>query len=59
MEFRRPPLELVPFGLRAMKTVALADGAFDEHERAMLAGAQRFHGTSLDVDGLDPIEQCP
>lgn len=55
MEFRRPPKELVPFGLRAMKTVALADGEFDEVEREMLAGAQRFHGTSFDVDGLDPI----
>ena len=56
MDFRLPPKELIPFGLRAMKTVALADGQFDTTEREMLEAAQRFHGTQHDVDALEPIE---
>lgn len=46
---------MIPFGLRAMKMVATADGALNEAERRMLAAAQALVGTEIDVDALDPI----
>jgi tellurite resistance protein len=55
MGLKMPPPELVPYGLRAMKTVAVADGRFEEMERRMMAAAQQALGTSLDVDALGPI----
>ena len=56
MELRIPAPELVPFGLRAMKMIALASGTFDDAERNLLATAQRFFGTQIDLDSLPPIE---
>ncbi len=55
MELLIPPPELVPFGLRAMKMVAMADGTFAAQERALLDAAQRLFGTAHDVDALRPI----
>jgi tellurite resistance protein len=56
MQFLRPPPEVVPFGLRALKMVANADGEFSERERDLLSTAQRVFGTDVDVDALAPIE---
>ena len=56
MELHRPPPELVPFGLRAMKMIAAADGVFSDAERGLLATAQSVFGTHHDVDALGPIE---
>ena len=55
MGLKIPPAELVPYGLRAMKTVAMADGRFEEIERRMMAAAQQALGTALDIDALEPI----
>jgi hypothetical protein len=46
MELRIPPKEIVPFGLRAMKTVALANGRIDQLERDLLSAAQAVLGSS-------------
>src|SRR4051794_18865072 len=56
MEILRPPAALVPFGLRVMKMVACADGAFGDAERHLLAMIQSVFGTDIDVDALPPIE---
>jgi tellurite resistance protein len=55
MELLIPPPEVVPFGLRALKMVAVADGEFGDRERALLMAAQRMFGTDHDVDALAPI----
>ncbi len=55
MEFKIPNPEQAYWGLRAMKTVALADGALDESERHMLAGIQRIFGATYRLDELPPI----
>jgi len=55
MEFEIPPPDRVPFGMRAMKTVALADGEFDATERALMEAAQKLFGVEVDIDGLDLI----
>jgi hypothetical protein len=55
MEFVIPSPELVPFGMRALKMVAMANGEFEVRERAMLEAAQRMFGTSIDIDALEPI----
>ncbi len=55
MEFTIPAPELVPYGLRAMKMVALANGVFDYRERGLLDTAQELFGTSHDLDALPPI----
>ena len=56
MEIQLPSPMLVPYGLRAMKMIAAADGDFGESERNLLTTAQKLFGTSLDVDRLEPIE---
>lgn len=56
MELHIPEPHVVPFGLRAMKMVASADGAFSPAERRMLETAQELFGTSHDLDTLAPIE---
>jgi hypothetical protein len=56
MELHRPPPALVPFGLRAMKMVASADGVFADTERQLLATVQGVFGTDIDIDSLPPIE---
>ncbi|HNM61639.1 MAG TPA: hypothetical protein PKL51_10835 [Nitrospira sp.] len=55
MEFTMPTTEQAHWGLRAMKTVALADGGIDESERHMLEAVQRVFGTHHNVDGLQPL----
>ena len=56
MEMVRPPPEVLPFGLRALKSVAMADGVFGEQERHLLDTAQAFFGAHHDLDALAPIE---
>ncbi len=56
MILHRPPPSLVPFGLRAMKMVASADGVFAEPERHLLSTVQSVFGTDVEIDALAPIE---
>lgn len=56
MDIHIPPPELIPYGLRAMKMVAAADGIFGEAERGLLRTVQQVVGSSHDVDALPPIE---
>lgn len=51
-----PSPDLVPFGLRAMKVVAMADGRFDDRERRVLTAARDALGLDVDVDALPAIE---
>jgi tellurite resistance protein len=55
MKLYRPSPALIPYGLRAMKMVATADGTFSESERDLLATVQRFFGADHDIDALPPI----
>jgi uncharacterized tellurite resistance protein B-like protein len=41
--------------MRAMKTVALADGELDPTERALMEAAQELFGVEIDIDVLEPI----
>src|SRR5207253_1853472 len=56
MELHMPSPEVIPFGLRAMKMVAMANGRFDKAERDLLAAAQAALGASHDLDALAPID---
>lgn len=55
MQLHRPPPELVPYGLRAMKMVACANGVFSDSERRLLGTAQQVFGTEVELDALPPI----
>jgi hypothetical protein len=55
MELKIPSLEQAYWGLRAMKTVALADGELSASELHMLEAIQRIHGTSYPLEQLEPI----
>ena len=55
MELKMPTVEQAYWGLRAMKTVALADGALDDTERRMLASVQTILGTNYVVEDLAPV----
>ncbi len=55
MDFQIPPPDKIPFGMRAMKTVALADGEFDPTERALMEAALDLFGAEIDIDSLEPI----
>ena len=55
MELKMPSLEQAYWGLRAMKTVAMADGMFDASERHMLESIQRIFSTTHDPEQLAPI----
>jgi ubiquinone biosynthesis protein Coq4 len=56
LRLETPDPALVPFGLRAVKTVATVRGPLHATQRAMLELAQRFIlGTQVDIDGLEPI----
>lgn len=55
MEVKIPSPEQAYWGLRAMKTVAMADGALDASERHMLESIQRIFGTTHDLEQLAPI----
>lgn len=58
MNFQIPPPELVPFGMRAMKMVGLADGELDATERTLMEAAQELFGVEvdIDIDALKPIK---
>lgn len=55
MELKMPNHEQAYWGLRAMKTIAMADGVLNESERHMLASVQRVIGTTYEIDELTPI----
>lgn len=55
MELKRPTPEQAFWGLRAMKTVALADGELDASEVHLLGAIQQILGTSYHLDQLEPI----
>lgn len=55
MELKMPNHEQAYWGLRAMKTIAMADGALNESERHMLASVQQVIGTTYDIEELAPI----
>lgn len=55
MELKIPTSEQAQWGLRAMKTVALADGVLDASEVHLMEAIQRVFGTAHALDGLDPI----
>lgn len=52
MELKIPSPEQAYWGLRAMKTVAMADGALYASERHMLESIQRIFGTTHDLEQL-------
>ena len=56
MEFQMPNPREAHHGLRAMKSVALADGALSFAERAMMTSIQEIFGTAIEVDAVEPIE---
>lgn len=55
MELKIPSREQAYWGLRAMKTVALADGTLDDPEMHMMEAVQRIFGTTHDLEQLAPI----
>ena len=52
MELKIPSPEQAYWGLRAMKTVALADGTLDDSERHMMEAVQRIFGTTYSPEEL-------
>ena len=55
MELKMPSPEQAYWGLRAMRTVALADGELSASEVHMLEAIQRIHGTAYPLEQLEPI----
>ena len=55
MELKIPSPEQAYWGLRAMKTVALADRMLDDSERHMMEAVQRILGTTYSPEELAPI----
>lgn len=55
MELKMPSQEQVYWGLRAMKTVALADGPLIASEVHLLDSVQRMHGTTYPLEQLETI----
>ena len=55
MELKIPSREQAYWGLRAMKTVALADGTLDDPEMHMMEAVQRIFGTTHEPEQLAPI----
>ncbi len=55
MELKIPSSEQAYWGLRAMKTVALADGTLDDAELHLLASVQQIFGTTHAQEQLSPI----
>lgn len=55
MEFVLPTAHELHHGLRALKTVALADGELHPAERDVMGAAQRMFGHDGDLDALEPI----
>lgn len=55
MELKLPSSEQAFWGLRAMKTVAMVDGALSESEMHLMESVQRVFGTNHQLDQLQPI----
>ena len=56
MELTTPPLEVARAGMRALKTVALADGELHALERRLIESAQQhILKSSFELDALQPI----
>lgn len=55
MELKIPTPKQAYWGLRAMKTVALADGALDDAELHMMETLQRIFSTTYSLEELAPI----
>ncbi len=55
MDLKMPSPEQAFWGLRAMKTVALADGELDDSELHMMEALQRIFGTTYVLEELAPI----
>ena len=55
MELKIPSPEQAYWGLRAMKTVAMADGTLDASERHMMEAVQRIFGTTHELEQLSPL----
>ncbi|MEJ7734253.1 MAG: hypothetical protein WKG00_34290 [Polyangiaceae bacterium] len=56
MELNTPPADVARLGLRAMKTIAAADGEIYDLERRFAIAVQRhILGTDLDFDALQPV----
>ena len=55
MELKIPSPAQAFWGLRAMKTVAMADGALNASERHMLESIQQIFGTTYDLKQLPQI----
>ena len=55
MELNMPNAEQAYWGLRAMKTIALADGTLDASERRMMESIQRIFGTAHELEQLAPV----
>lgn len=57
MELEKPPPEIALAGLRAIKTVALADGIIHDLERALIDSVQKYIlGTDHAFDAIEPIK---
>jgi hypothetical protein len=55
MELKMPSPEQAFWGLRAMKTVALADGELSASELHMMEALQRIFATTYSLEELAPI----
>jgi hypothetical protein len=55
MELKMPNPEQAFWGLRAMKTLALADGALDDSELHMMEALQRIFATTYSLEEIAPI----
>ncbi len=56
MKLMTPPPEIAHSGLRALKTIAIADGHFHPLEQQMIASIQaHLLKTDFDIDSLGPI----
>jgi hypothetical protein len=55
MDFVIPTTEELGYGLRALKTIAVSDGALHETEREVIAAAQRVFGDARPLDSIEPI----
>lgn len=55
MELKLLSSEQAVWGLRAMKTVAMVDGALSESEMHLMESVQRVFGTNHQLDQLQPI----
>ena len=55
MDLYLPPTTLLPFGMRAMKMIAEADGTFGAEERDLIQTAQRLFRVEIPLEELTPI----